>query len=144
MRQKLTSFLGLITLASVLTGQQAIASTVTLEGTNWKLSQWTGTELVEGTEISVAFTGGNLAGFSGCNRYVTRYQKEGDNMAVQSEIASTMKACPEAWMKQEASFLAALKGVQQYAITKEGKLQLVYRLPEGFGILTFMSENLKK
>ena len=75
MRQKLTSFLGLITLASVLTGQQAIASTVTLEGTNWKLSQWTGTELVEGTEISVAFTGGNLAGFSGCNRYVTRYQK---------------------------------------------------------------------
>jgi heat shock protein HslJ len=42
-------------------------------------------------------------------------------MAVQSDIASTMKACPEAWMKQEASFLAALKGVQQYAITKEGK-----------------------
>ena len=56
----------------------------------------------------------------------------------------SMKACPEAWMKQEAHFLAALKGVQQYGITKEGKLQLVYRLPEGFGILTFVSENLKK
>jgi heat shock protein HslJ len=141
MTQRVTSILGLIVWGSVVSLGQAIATTPTLEGTNWKLSQWTGTELVKDTEINVSVTGGNLAGSSGCNRYIARYQSEGDNMAVKSEIASTMKACPEAWMKQEANFLAALKGVQQYTITKDGKLQLVYRLPEGFGILTFISEN---
>jgi heat shock protein HslJ len=136
--------LGLTACGWVLGWGHAIANPATLEGTNWKLSEWTGKELVKGTEINAAFADGNLAGSSGCNRYVTSYQSEGDNMAVKSEIASTMKACPEAWMKQEANFLAALKGVQQYTITKYGKLQLVYRLPDGFGILTFIAATPEK
>ena len=136
--------LGLTACGWVLGWGQAIANPATLQGTNWKLSEWTGNALVEDTEINAAFADGNLAGSSGCNRYVTSYQSEGDNMAVKSEIASTMKACPEAWMKQEANFLAALKGVQQYTITKDGKLQLVYRLPDGFGILTFIAATPKK
>jgi heat shock protein HslJ len=136
--------LGLTFCGSVVVGGQAIANPATLEGTNWKLSEWTGNLLVEGTEINASFADGNLAGSSGCNRYVTSYQSEGDNMAVKSEIASTMKACPEAWMTQEANFLGALKGVQQYTITKAGKLQLVYRLPEGFGILTFIAATPEK
>jgi heat shock protein HslJ len=118
-------------------GAIATTPTPTLEGTNWKLSAWTGNTVVKETEITAAFTKTKLAGSAGCNRYNTGYQVKEKTLSVNPAIATTKKACPEPWMKQEARFLEALKGVQQYALTSKGELQLVYRADSGLGILTF-------
>lgn len=137
MRQQAIAMVGIFASGGAMMLGGAIASTPTLEGTNWQLSGWTGNDIAKGTEITLSFQGKNLAGSSGCNRYVGGYQTEGERFSVKSELASTMMACPEPKMQQETRFINALKGVREYAINSAGELQLVYRLPSGLGILTF-------
>lgn len=139
MKRRVTAIFLTIGLNCALTGGKAIAQNnpTTLEGTNWKLTAWTGKTPLKETEITLSFSKSTLAGSAGCNRYNTGYQVTENNLSVNEAIATTKKACPEPWMKQEAQFLTALKGVQQYAITGKGDLQLVYRGDDTLGILTF-------
>jgi heat shock protein HslJ len=137
MGQRTTGIFWTIALGCTLTGEVAIATPSTLEGSVWKLSAWTGGTLVKDTEIIASFNKNILSGSAGCNRYNTSYQVQEGSLSVDSAIATTKKACPEPWMKQEYRYLAALQGVQQYAITAKGELQLVYRSADGLGILTF-------
>ncbi|MEG3436644.1 META domain-containing protein [Pannus brasiliensis CCIBt3594] len=146
MRQKITGILAIVAVGGAMMAGGSIAQNTspmnetprTLDGTNWKLSGWTGRNLVEGTEITASFKGTNLGGSAGCNRYIARYQTKEDSFSVKPEIATTMMACPEPRMKQEQAFLTALKGVREYAINGAGELQLVYRVPDGLGMLTFV------
>lgn len=146
MRQKLTGILAIVACGGAMMAGGSIAQNTspmngadrTLEGKNWKLSGWTGRDLVEGTEITAFFQGTNLGGSAGCNRYLARYQTKDYSFSVKPEIATTMMACPEPRMKQERAFLTALKGAREYAINGAGELQLVYRVPDGLGMLTFV------
>jgi heat shock protein HslJ len=126
-----------IALSCALAGKASIANTSPLEGTRWKLTGWTAESLVKETEITAAFQKNILSGSAGCNQYNTGYQVKNGTLEVNQAIATTRKACPEAQMKQESQYLAALQGVEQFQVTEKGILQLFYRTPEGLGILTF-------
>lgn len=65
---------------------------------------------LEGTELTVAFRLLRVGGSAGCNSFSGYYTTNGAIVAI-GPLATTQKACPEAVMAQETSFLAALKGV---------------------------------
>jgi heat shock protein HslJ len=122
---------------TVMAGGSIAESLPKLEGTNWQLKTWTAQTLVENTKITLSFAGGRLAGSAGCNRYVGGYEVKAESFSVKREIATTMMACPEPRMKQEQTFLTALKGVREYTVNRAGELQLAYRTADGLGLLTF-------
>jgi heat shock protein HslJ len=58
---------------------------------------------------------GTLAGNSGCNGFGGNYSVEGDRITF-SEIVSTLIACEDARMAQEAAVLSVLSGTATYQI----------------------------
>lgn len=73
------------------------------------------TPVIPGTEITALFdtAAGTVSGSSGCNSYSATLTTTGGGFTV-GPIASTMMACPEEIMNQEAAFLAALGGTTAY------------------------------
>lgn len=64
---------------------------------------------IDGTELTATFTpDGKVSGSSGCNTFTGAYELEGDALTV-GPLASTMMACEQPAMDQEAQFLAALQ-----------------------------------
>jgi heat shock protein HslJ len=118
-------------------GEAMKAETRKLDGTAWKLAQWTGESLLEQNEITLSFQKERLAGSGGCNRFTTGYEIDEKMLKPNPAIASTQMACAPAIMTQEGNFLKALGGVEQYAINSQGDLQLFYRTDKGLGIMTF-------
>jgi len=139
-KQALTVILSLlftILLNNWMGGTPGNAETPKLDGTNWKLVQWSGQTLLENNKITLEFAKERLGGSSGCNRYTTGYQIEEKTIKPDQAIASTQKACPPEIMSQEYEYLRAIQGVQQYAINSQGELQFFYRTEQGLGLLTF-------
>ena len=98
-------------------GKQLLAYTAApanpLEG-EWKVTGYnTGTEAVTspaaGTTLTATFTAdGQVGGNAGCNSYTGSYTLDGTSLTV-GPLATTMMACDQAIMDQEAAFLAALQ-----------------------------------
>jgi heat shock protein HslJ len=64
---------------------------------------------LDGTTLTAVFTpDGKVSGNSGCNTYTGSYTLEGTALTV-GQLASTMMACDQPIMDQEAQFLAALQ-----------------------------------
>ncbi|MBP6468806.1 MAG: META domain-containing protein [Chloroflexi bacterium] len=93
-----------------------------LTGTTWQLTGYNNgvggvVSLVEGSEITAVFgEDGTLSGNSGCNNYSTSFTVDSGSIAIDAAIASTMMACPEELMTQEAAYLAALPNANVYQI----------------------------
>lgn len=102
-----------------------------LQGTDWILA---GT--IEGTTISLVFTGDSLSGFAGCNNYNASYRSTraggSSNDISVGDIASGLAACEEPIMTQEQSYLANLASANSYAISGN-----TLTLTTGGGALTF-------
>jgi heat shock protein HslJ len=80
----------------------------------------------ESTVVTALFASdGTLSGSGGCNNYNTSYQLAGDQLTVESPIASTMMFC-ETGMDQESAYLAALQSAGRVAFTPEGRLEIFY------------------
>lgn len=84
-----------------------------LKGTSWQLSEvdagGVATVPVEGTTITLVFgSDGTVSGSSGCNTYNGEYRLSAGEQIVFLNLASTMKACDEAVMKQEMEYLRLL------------------------------------
>src|SRR5512139_3166892 len=80
----------------------------------------------EGTVVTALFSSdGSLSGSGGCNNYNTGYELMGDQLTVDSPIASTMMFC-EGGMEQESAYLAALQSAGRIAFTSEGRLEIFY------------------
>ena len=62
----------------------------------------------------VTFQDGSVGGTSGCNSFFGSYTLDGDKISI-GQMGSTMMACPEPLMQQEADFLAALDSAASYA-----------------------------
>lgn len=61
------------------------------------------------SEITALFQSGRVAGNASCNTYFASYTLDGNNVAVDPNIGSTMMFCaPEELMEQEAVYLARL------------------------------------
>jgi heat shock protein HslJ len=61
-----------------------------------------------GTTLTAVFTGDDVSGNGGCNTYTGGYQLDGDAVTI-GPLASTMMACDQPVMDQEAQLLAALQ-----------------------------------
>lgn len=67
------------------------------------------TSPIAGTELTATFTpDGQVSGNSGCNTFTGEYKLDGTSLTV-GPLASTMMACDQEVMDQEAAFLAALQ-----------------------------------
>jgi heat shock protein HslJ len=63
---------------------------------------------IVGTELTATFTADHVSGSAGCNQYNGSYTLDGDTVTI-GPLASTMMACEQDVMDQEAAFLTALQ-----------------------------------
>jgi heat shock protein HslJ len=105
-----------------------------LEGTEWKLLTYSGTQPIEASTITAIFEDGEVRGKSGCNSYFGSYQIKGDNISI-SQVGATLMACldPEGIMDQEAAYLSMLVEAESYEFVNE---QLIILTSDGAS-LTF-------
>jgi len=97
-----------------VTGKLSMA---VLEGTEWVLTHMSRDQPVpEGTEVTLAFADGRIAGKSACNRYSADIQ-EGENAGniKIGQSMSTMMACPDELMKVEREYLDALAHITSFS-----------------------------
>lgn len=81
--------------------------------------------LIADTEITALFAEGRLRGHSGCNRYMTSYESEGQSIHI-SPPAGTRMMCqlPDGVMGQEARYLELLPIAASYSIRDGRFLEL--------------------
>ncbi len=112
-----------------------------LEGVIWQLESYLNAQgemiaVLPDTTITAVFEGGNVSGSAGCNNYFASYSVDGSSLAVEPG-GSTMMACPEPIMQQEADYLSALAAAASYQIV-EGMLEIANA--EGATILVFSEQ----
>jgi len=95
-------------------------NTTMLEGTRWELVSLLDADgqtgaLLPGSEVFAEFKNSRLTGKGGCNNFFGGYTVDGNNLTV-SPLGSTMMACAEDLMRQEAAFLTALQSAATFAI----------------------------
>ncbi len=91
-----------------------------LVGPTWVAEDIDQQGVIDNLQSFVTFTAeGQAHGFGGCNNFTGGYTMDGDRLEIGGEghrIASTLKACPEAVMDQEARFTHALGRVHSWRI----------------------------
>lgn len=92
-----------------------------LTGTIWTLTELNGQPSLPTTTITAEFgEDGQVSGSSGCNNYTATYAVEGDNLTINmSPAATTLMACPEPIMDQEAAYLEALGAATTFEANEE-------------------------
>lgn len=100
-----------------------------LRGTAWQLVSLGGTDVIEGTTITLSFDNeGRVSGSAGCNSYGATYTAAEGVLSVEMPF-STLMACMEPGvMEQEQAYLAALEAAARYTIADH---QLVITGAEG-------------
>jgi heat shock protein HslJ/uncharacterized membrane protein len=95
-----------------------------LLGTGWSIAGIDGAALAAGSQPMLTFSpDGSLSGQAPCNRFSGSYSLTGESLTL-APGATTRMACDEAVMAAEREFLAALAGVQGFAIAPDGALLL--------------------
>lgn len=84
-----------------------------LEGTEWVLVS--GVDAPEDAVPTLTLEEGLAGGFSGCNTYRGPYELDGDSISL-GPLAGTLIGCPGPEADTEAAYLAALEGVDAWAI----------------------------
>jgi heat shock protein HslJ len=109
-----------------------------LSGTSWSLATFVDAQgatqpALPGVEATLAFAGGRVGGTAGCNRLSGTYQVDGSSLTF-GPIMSTMMACPEPQMTQEAAVTNAMANVASFEITGD---RLAMNDASGATVLTF-------
>ncbi len=117
------------------------------EGTTWVLVSYGDSSdrqvALEDVEVTAIFsresaTGpGELNGFAGCNTYFGSFETDGNSLTI-GDLGSTMMACEEGIMDQEAQYLSALEAANSYSI--EGSL-LEISYDGGAEVLSFAAKS---
>lgn len=90
-----------------------------LAETTWVLTSIDGAAVPTDPVVRLEFTINEASGFAGCNFFGGSYQAEGSTLRLQ-EIAQTAMLCEdEALMRQESSFLDALRATNTYTLQGE-------------------------
>ncbi len=115
------------TLAAVVAGVALVAlagcsssggsSGASLDGTRWRLTEWTVSSLNPADfTITAEFAGGQISGKSGVNTYNGSYTAgPGDAFSV-GQIAATQMAGPEPAMRAEQAYLTLLGQVKSFKL----------------------------
>ncbi|HTC42523.1 MAG TPA: META domain-containing protein [Candidatus Acidoferrales bacterium] len=90
--------------------------TISLEGTEWVLTDLAGTLALPGGKATLVFPeAGRVAGNGSCNRFTGALTITGDALKI-GPLASTRMACvDESVSKQEDAYLKALGGATRYS-----------------------------
>jgi heat shock protein HslJ len=96
-------------------------ATPTLDGTSWRLTEWTLSSLdPKDFTITAQFAEGKISGKAAVNTYGGPYTEgPGDAFAV-GELASTMMAGPEPDMRAETAYLKLLSEAKSYKLDGGG------------------------
>ena len=110
----------------------------------WILLSLDGGQLIEETNIILAFDESSFSGFAGCNGYGGPYESEGDGKIIFVEYSSQAEGCiePEGVLDQEIKYIKQLMEVDHYQVdggvltlsVPEGEQELIYALREPFEI----------
>jgi heat shock protein HslJ len=114
--------LSAVSLAGCDSGEtQPDETPVELDGTQWALHSINGSELVEGSHISLYFRDGSFWGYAGCNIYGADYSTEAPNILIVSGCTMTGMACssPAGVMEQESAYIDSLCNAAFYHATGE-------------------------
>ena len=97
---------------------------VALPGTEWSLTSLNGEALIEGTQITLAFSAASIEGSAGCNTYGGTYTATEDSLRL-SDLYWTEMGCmePEGILEQEMAYLNSLNAVAGYRLNA-GSLEL--------------------
>ena len=125
MRRSLTAtFVALAAVAALLAvsgcgGSETTAPT--LDGTAWRLTEWTLSSLDPNDfTITAKFADGKISGMSAVNNCAGAYTEGfGDAFSV-GELAGTMMAGPEPDMRAEAAYLELLSQAKSYKLDDGG------------------------
>lgn len=81
----------------------------------------TNASVLPNTNVTATFSGGNVSGSGGCNRYSATYQLSGNTIKV-SSVISTLMYCtgPAGVMTQETAYLGLLLNVTAYSVSANG------------------------
>ena len=110
----------------------------------WILLSLNREQLIEGTNIILAFDESSFSGFAGCNGYGGPYESEEDGKINFLEYSSQAEGCiePEGVLDQEIKYLRQLMRVDHYQVDggvltlsiPAGERELIYALREPFEI----------
>lgn len=78
---------------------------------------------VEGTEVTIAFVNGKVAGNTGVNSYSGTYSLEGDRLTITPQLETQAEGSIDL-MDQQSAYLAALSRVETYRV-ENGTLTLL-------------------
>jgi heat shock protein HslJ len=117
--------------------EQPVSGTNTLDGTSWTLTTLNGQPALKETTVTLNFVAGKVAGSDGCNNYNGSYTADGTNIKF-SQLAATMKACPDPIMKQATAYQQALG---QAATYKAAAQQLSLSDASGKELAMFTAQN---
>jgi heat shock protein HslJ len=113
-----------------------------LAGTDWALQSMGDEAVPAGITATLSFLDGTASGSSGCNTFSGAYATDGPSNISIGPLASTRKACIEAVMAFEQSYLSALDGASAWAVPQDAPLgtqltitgsglKLVFGKPDG-------------
>lgn len=85
-----------------------------LSGSAWLLEDLGGHGVIDNVQATLTFPEtGKIAGNGSCNRFFGPSERSGDHLKI-GPLGSTRMACPEAVMKQETKYLAALQAANHF------------------------------
>jgi heat shock protein HslJ len=97
-----------------------------LLGTAWQLEDLAGAGVVDRVQATLEFPEpGRAGGLGSCNRFNGAVTIEGDTIRF-AGIAATRRACPEAVMRQETAYFAALQAAERFE--REGETLRIHAL----------------
>lgn len=107
----------------------------------WMLTELGGKAPLLETTITAEFSpDGSVSGSSGCNRYSGPYTVDGNNIEM-GPFASTLMACPDLIMAQEALYLKALETGSTYQISDD-ELTIKDKNSNALAVFTVLDQNL--
>ena len=94
---------------------------IEFDGTQWELISINGSELIEGTHISIYFRNGAVWGSAGCNIYGGDYLTKDPDILNIPGVDKTEMDClsPEGIMEQENIYTRSLTNAAFYCVTGE-------------------------
>lgn len=134
-RKQAQQSLAMILLLALLLGCSPVGTD--LADTAWELISLNDKDLIEGTVITLSFTGEYLGGEMGCNGYGGspdggRYRTKGDGtFALDLPLAVTLQLCnePGGIMEQENAYIETLKNAAHFQVV-DNRLEIENELGE--------------
>lgn len=112
--------------------------TDSLADTSWVLEPSSlGVAIPDGVEVTIAFSGDQVSGNSGCNRYSGTYETVGEDGLKLGPLMSTKMACEPAQASVEGAYLPKLDQVARYSVAGD---RLTLGSAEGATPLTYTKQ----